>query len=151
MSDILSFFQDFDFAKLLPEPGDFMNSLEGWTRFFVLLGPLVLLGLGIWYYYCPPKEANYRAGFRTYFGMGSVEAWMFAQKLAGKAYLILGGVLTAVMLVISLFFSGKNAMATMITALICVIVELLLVIAVWVLIYMLVYRAYDKDGNRRKK
>ncbi len=150
MSDILSFFQDFDFAKLLPEPEKYMNSLEGWIRFFVLLGPLVLLGLGIWYYYCPPKEANYRAGFRTYFGMGSVEAWMFAQKLAGKAYLILGGGLTAVMFVISLFFSGKNAMATVIVALICVIVELLLVIAVWVLIYMLVYRAYDKDGNRRK-
>ena len=151
MSDILSFFQDFDFAKLLPEPEKFMNSLEGWIRFFVLLGPLVLLGLGIWYYYYPPKEANYRAGFRTYFGMGSVEAWLFAQKLAGKAYLILGGVLSAVMLVISLFFSGKNAMATIIVALICVIVELALVVAVWVLIYRLVYRAYDKDGNRRKK
>lgn len=147
----MSFFQDFDFAKLLPEPEKFLGSLEGWIRFFVLLGPLVLLGLGIWYYYCPPKEANYRAGFRTYFGMGSVEAWLFAQRLAGKAYLILGGGLTALMLVISLFFSGKNAMATIIVALICVIVELLLVIGVWVLIYMLVYRAYDKDGNRRKK
>jgi len=79
-----------------------------------------------------------------------VEAWLFAQKLAGKAYLILGGGLSAVMLVISLFFSGKNAMATVIVALICVIVELVLVIGVWVLIYMLVYRAYDKDGNRRK-
>ncbi|MBR3979408.1 MAG: SdpI family protein [Oscillospiraceae bacterium] len=146
----MSFFQDFDFAKLLPEPEKFMNSLEGWIRFFVLLGPLLLLGLGIWYYYYPPKEANYRAGFRTYFGMGSVEAWLFAQKLAGKAYLILGGGLSAVMLVISLFFSGKNAMATVIVALICVIVELVLVIGVWVLIYMLVYRAYDKDGNRRK-
>lgn len=151
MSDFLSIFQDFDFAKYLPEPDKFMNSLEGWIRFFVLLGPLVLLGLGVWYYYYPPKEANYRAGFRTYFGMGSVEAWQFAQHLAGKAYLILGGALTVLMFIISLFFSGKNAMATIIVALICVIIEVLLVVAVWVLIYMLVYRAYDKDGNRRKK
>ena len=151
MSDILSFFQDFDFAKLLPEPEKFMNSLEGWIRFFVLLGPLVLLGLGLWYYFYPPKEANYRAGFRTYFGMGSVEAWRFAQHLAGKAYLILGGILTAAMLLVGLFFSGRSAMATVIVALVCVIIELLLVIATWVLIYMLVYRAYDKDGNRRKK
>ncbi len=147
----MSFFQDFDFAKLLPEPEKFMNSLEGWIRFFVLLGPLVLLGLGIWYFYFPPKEANFRAGFRTYFGMGSVEAWRFAQHLAGKAYLILGGILTVAMFIISLFFSGKNAMVTIVTALICVIIELLLVVAVWVLIYMLVYRAYDKDGNRRRK
>ena len=126
-----------------------MSSLEGWIRFFVLLGPLVLLGLGVWYYYYPPKEANYRAGFPIYFGMGSEEARRFAQNLAGKAYLLLGGGLTVVMFIVSLFFSGKNAMATIITALVCVIIELLLVIAAWVMIYMLVYRTYDKDGNKR--
>ena len=151
MSDILSALQDFDLAKFLPEPEKFMNDLEGWIRFFVLLGPLVLLGLGIWYYYFPPKEANYRAGFRTYFGMGSVEAWQFAQRVAGRAYLFLGGGLTALMFIVSLFFSGKNAMATIIVALLCVIIEVVLVVAVWVLIYMLVYRNFDKDGNRRKK
>ena len=100
MSDILSVLQDFDLANFLPEPDKFLNSLEGWIRFLVLLGPLVLLGLGIWYYYYPPKEANFKAGFRTYFGMGSVEAWLFAQKLAGKAYLILGGGLSVLMLIV---------------------------------------------------
>ncbi len=151
MSDILSVLQDFDLGNFLPEPEKFMNSLEGWVRFFVLLGPLLLLGLGLWYYYFPPKEANFKAGFRTYFGMGSVEAWRFAQHIAGRAYMFLGGGLTVLMFLISLFFNGKKAMGMIITALICVIVELLLVIAVWVLIYMLVYRTFDKDGNRRKQ
>lgn len=150
MSDILSVLQDFDLGSFLPEPEKFMNSLEGWVRFFVLLGPLLLLGLGLWYYYFPPKEANFKAGFRTYFGMGSVEAWRFAQHIAGRAYIFLGGGLTVLMFLVSLFFNGKKAMGMIIAALICVIVELLLVIAVWVLIYMLVYRAFDKDGNRRK-
>ena len=150
MSDILSALQDFDLANFLPEPEKFMNDLEGWIRFFVLLGPLLLLGLGLWYYYFPPKEANFKAGFRTYFGMGSVEAWRFAQHIAGRAYLFLGGGLTALMFIVSLFFSGKNALATIMVALICVVIELLLVIAVWVGIRLLVRRAFDKDGNRRK-
>ena len=151
MKSVMSKLQDFDFAALLPEAGKFMNSLEGWTRFFVLLGPLVLLGLGIWYYYYPPKEANYRAGFRTYFGMGSVEAWLFAQHLAGKAYLFLGGGMTVLMLLISLFFNGEKALGMMIAALICVIFELIVVAGTWYVISRIVAKAYDKDGNRIKK
>lgn len=148
MKDVLSKVQDFDFGAFLPAPERFMSNLEGWTRLFVLIAPLLLLGLGIWYYYYPPKEANYRAGFRTYFGMGSVEAWLFCQKLAGKAYLRLGGGLTIGTLIVSLFFDGEKAMAMMITALICVLVELVLVAVVWARIYKIAARNFDKDGNK---
>lgn len=151
MDDILSLLQDFDVANFLPEPEKYLNSLEGWIRLIVLAGPLVLLGLGLWYYFAPPKEANHSAGFRNYWGMGSVEAWRFAQKLAGMGYTVLGGALTVIMLVVSLFFNGKNALAMANAAVICVSIELVLTLALWIVINALVYRAYDKDGNRRKK
>ena len=151
MDDILSLLQDFDIANFLPEPDKFVNSLEGWVRLLVLIGPLVLLGLGIWYYFAPPKEANHSAGFRTYWGMGSVEAWRFAQKLAGMGYMVLGGVLSVLMLIVSLFFNGDKALAMINAALVCVIIELILVLLLWIIINMLVFRAYDKDGKRRKK
>lgn len=151
MDDILSLLQDFNVANFLPEPEVYLNSLEGWIRLIVLAGPLVLLGLGLWYYFAPPKEANHSAGFRNYWGMGSVEAWRFAQKLAGMGYTVLGGALTVIMLVVSLFFNGESALAMANAAVICVTIELILTLALWIVISALVYRAYDKDGNRRKR
>ena len=151
MDDILSLLQDFDVANFLPAPDKFVNSLEGWVRLLVLLGPLVLLGLGLWYYFAPPKEANHAAGFRTYYSMGSVKAWLFAQKLAGMAYMVLGGGLTVVMLLVSLFFNGEKGLAMINTALICVIIEEILVLLVWIVLNLLVCKAYDRDGNPRKR
>jgi uncharacterized membrane protein len=151
MDDILSLLQDFDVANFLPAPDKFLNSLEGWVRLLILAGPLVMLALGAWYYFAPPKEANHAAGFRTYYSMGSVKAWLFAQKLAGMAYMALGGVLTVLMLIVSLFFNGEKAMAMITAALICVILEVILVAAVWVVLNILIMKAYDKDGNPRKR
>lgn len=151
MDEVLSLLQDFDVANFLPPPEQFIKDLEGWTRFFVLLGPLVLLALGACYYFAPPKEANHSFGFRTYWGMGSVQAWLFAQKLAGMGYIAVGGALTVLMGLVSITFRGRAAFAMITTAMICVVIELLIVLALWVGLNVLIYRAYDKDGNRRLK
>ena len=151
MDDVLSLLQDFDVANFLPAPEQFLKDLEGWTRFFVLLGPLVLLALGACYYFAPPKEANHSFGFRTYWGMGSVQAWLFAQKLAGMGYMVVGGALTILIGLISLTFRGRAAMAMINAAVVCVLLELLIVLALWIGLNVLIYRAYDKDGNRRLK
>ena len=151
MDDLLGLLQDFDVANFLPEPDRFVRDLEGWTRVFVLAAPVTVLLLGLWYYYKPPKEANHRAGFRTYYSMGSVEAWLFAQRLAGIAYTVVGGLLTALMLVVSLFFSGEKAMAMISVAVVCVALEAVVIVGMYVLLNLLVFRAYDKDGKRRLK
>lgn len=150
MDDILSLLQDFNVANFLPAPEKFLKSLEGWIRLAVLIGPLVMLGLGLWYYYKPPKEANYSVGFRTYYGMGSIQAWRFTQKLAGACYILLGGGLTVIMFVISLFFNGNSALATVNAAMWCILVELILILLAWLVINIIVYREFDKDGKRRK-
>jgi uncharacterized membrane protein len=151
MDDILSLLQDFDVANFLPEPEQFIRQLEGWTRFFVLLGPLVLLGLGACYYFKPPKESNHDFGFRSYWGMGSVQAWQYAQHLSGLLYMIAGGALTVLMGIISLFFRGESAFSMITTAVICVVIELLIVLALWIFLQFVLYRTYDKDGNPRRR
>ena len=150
MDDILSLLQDFDVANFLPEPDKFLKDLEGIMRLIVLAGPLVLLALGAWYYFAPPEEANHSVGFRTYWGMGSVEAWRFSQRLAGLGYGVLGAVLTVVMLLVSLTFRGESAFVMVNIAMVCVVIELVLVLLVWLVLNLLIYKNFDKDGNRRK-
>lgn len=149
MDDILSLLQDFDVAKFLPAPESFVRDLELWMRIAVMVGPLVMLGLGLWYYLAPPKEANHSVGFRTYWGMGSVEAWQLTQKLAGSLYSLLGTGLTAIMSLICNGFRAMNAMTMANVAIICVMIECILILGAWTYIRIKVKKTFDKDGNRR--
>ena len=92
--------EDFDLKNYLPKLDTLWGTVELLIRIFVMAGPLILLGLGLWYFLAPPKEANHRAGFRTLWGMGSVEAWRFTQKVAGIAFSVVGFVLTVIMAII---------------------------------------------------
>ena len=150
MDAIMSLLQDFDIANLLPESEAFLNDLEGFVRLIVLAAPLVVLILGLWYYFAPPKRAKDSPGFRTSCAMGSESAWRFTQKIAGICYIAVGGGLTVIMLIVSLFFRGSAAMAMVTVAMVCVILELILILAARLGIQALVSRAYDKDGKRRK-
>ena len=147
----MSFLQDFDVANFLPAPGAYMQSLVGWVRFLVLIVPLILLGLGAWYYFKPPKQINCSVGFRTYCNTGSQEVWDYSQRLAGFFYMITGGGLLVIMGIISLTFSSRRAMGMIITALVCVIIQLILVVALWFTLSKMISKAYDQDGKRRPK
>ncbi len=149
MDKILSLLQDFDVAKFLPPPDVFVNKLELLMRVAVMAGPLAILGLGLWYFLAPPKEANHSAGFRTYWGMGSVEAWRYTQRLAGILYSLMGTVMTVVLSLICNGFRGMNAMKMANIAIVCVTVEFVLIIGAWVYINIMVYMHYDKEGNRK--
>ena len=150
MDAIMSLLQDFDIASLLPEPEAFFNDLEGFMRLILLAAPLVVLVLGLWYYFAPPKRGKNSPGFRTSCAMGSESAWHFTQKLAGICYIVVGGGLSVIMLIVSLFFRGSAAMAMATATVICVIIEFAVILVARFGIQSLVSRAYDKDGNRRK-
>ena len=150
MDDLMSVFQDLDLSGFLPEADKFVRSLEGWTRVLLLAPPLIVALLGVWYFFKPPAEANHKAGFRCIFSMGSVEAWLYSQHLAGLFYMIVGGALFVLMLIISLFFNGNNATAMISTALLCAVVEAVVILVLHIFLIMLIGRTYDKDGNRRK-
>ena len=59
---------------------------------------MLLFLLGLVYLFLTPKEANHYIGYRCYFGMGSVNAWRFTQRLAGIVFGSLGLILGSVML-----------------------------------------------------
>jgi len=100
----------FDPAVLLPELDSVTGKVELVARIAVMAGPIVLLVLGLLYFFAAPKEANYSFGYRCYFGMGSVEAWRFTQRLAGIVLGGLGLVLTVVMLIVCAGFRGLAVM-----------------------------------------
>lgn len=141
----------FDPAALLPELSDVFGSLVTVCRFAVMVGPVILLVLGLAYLFFSPKEANYYFGFRCYYGMGSVQAWRFTQRLAGLLYGVLGLVLTLIMLLISSGF-GKLEVTDMVwRAADCLIWQAVLVFAATVTIHVSAAMRYDRKGERRKK
>lgn len=93
MEEIMSFVENLDPTKLLPDLGKTFADLYTWIGIVLKAGPVVLLVTGLVYLLRPPKEANHKMGFRTPFGMGSVSAWKFTQKIAGAVWTVLGLVL----------------------------------------------------------
>ena len=86
--------QDFSFETfledLLPELAPLLEKTALLSRLLMLIGPFIILGMGLYYFLNAPKEANFRSGYRCYFGMGSVEAWRFSQRLAGGIWCLVG-------------------------------------------------------------
>ena len=108
IEDLKSLMDAFDPASLLPELGSILDTLAYAVRIAVLVGPVVLLVLGLGYLLFSPKEANYHFGYRCMFGMGSVEAWRFTQRLAGIVFGLLGLVLTVVMVLLTGKFADMD-------------------------------------------
>ena len=142
---------NFDPASLLPD----LSSVFGWIelacRVAVLAGPIILAALGIAYLFFSPKEANYYFGYRTYFGMGSVQAWRFTQRLAGIVLSLVGLVLTGVMLVISGGFVGMSVEEMVWKALACLGIEAALVLLANVAISLAAMIRFDRKGEYRRK
>ena len=97
IDDLKGLMDDFDPAALLPEMDSLLEGISLVARVAVLVGPVLLLAAGLAYLLLAPKEANYTFGYRCAFGMGSVEAWRFTQRLAGIVWSVLGLVLSIVM------------------------------------------------------
>ena len=141
----------FDPASLLPEMGEVFDFAASVCRAAVLIGPIVLLALGLAYLFLSPKEANYYFGYRCYYGMGSVQAWRFTQRMAGIVLGGLGLVLTGIMLVLSGSFAGMDTMAMAWRALRCVLWEAALTGLAVLGINGLAAMTFDARGEYRKK
>ena len=141
----------FDPASLLPELADIFGFLTTVCQIAVMIAPILLLGLGLAYLFFAPREANYYFGYRCYFGMGSVEAWRFTQRVAGIVLGALGLILTGVMLVISMGFPGMDAMEMVWKAFWCLIWQGILALLANAGIWAAAALRFDAKGNFRKK
>lgn len=153
MDKLISIFEGFDFAKIgekLPNAESMMSGLSGWMVLLVLIGPLLLLGFGIYYLFFAPKEANHAVGYRFFYAMSREEVWQHAQRLAGIAYAGLGALLFVIMGLISLSFSALATPDMVWRAMKCMIWEVVLVIIATLTVDILIVVLYDFQGNPRK-
>ena len=152
IESIKSLMDGFDPAALLPDLGSLFGSLATLCRFAVMIGPVVLLILGLCYLFLSPREANYYFGYRCYFGMGSVQAWRFTQRIAGILFGGVGLILTIVMYVISGGFAGMEITDMVWKAAGCLAWQAGLALVLTFLVNFLAFFFFDaKGGPRRKK
>jgi len=151
IDDLKGLMDEFDPATLLPELGSLTEKIAPVMRWAVVIGPIILLVMGLLYLLAPPKEANYYFGYRCWFGMGSVDAWRFTQRLAGIAWSGLGLVLAVVMWFQSGRLAGMEMMDMLRTAGKCVIWEAALVAVSILAINVATAIRFDSKGELRKE
>ena len=148
MDQIMSLLKEFDIAGMLPDLGKFLKTITVLLRLILVAGPVVMVALGVIYFFFPPKEANYSVGYRTRWSMSSVEVWTYAQRIAGLTYMCLGGLLTIAMIVME-FVITKGILGMLITTMICVAIQVGLAVAAWIVIEIFLRRYFDVNGNKR--
>ena len=140
-----------DPAALLPDLSKVFDSLVPLCRIAVLVGPVVVLLLGLSYLFLTPKEANYYLGYRCYFGMGSEYAWRFTQRLAGWLFTGVGLTLTVVMFAISVSFNYMQLPDMVWKAASCLVVELAASVLLILIVNVSAMYHFDRKGKHRRK
>jgi len=141
---------ELDFTGLVPPLDTMLSDLRAWISWALMIGPLILLALGIYYLVSPPKEANHKAGFRSYYAMGSLTAWRYAQRLAGWTFGGIGLGLSIAMGIVCLVLIGAEAITVMNTAIVCLICQIAAMGIGYIVVSRIVASRFDADGNPRK-
>ena len=144
-------FDNFDLATLFPKLDSVFGRITLICRVCVLVGPILLLILGLCYLFLAPKEANYYFGYRCYYGMGSVHAWRFTQRIAGMILGGLGLILTVVMGILSLGFASMEIEAMVWRAVRCLVWEAVLSLLATLAINALAMYWFDRKGELRRR
>lgn len=140
-----------DPAEMLPQIDTIFSKIQLICRICVMAGPVILLILGLCYLFLAPKEANYYFGYRCFFGMGSVHAWRFTQRIAGMVLGGLGLVLTVVMTVLSLGFGSMDINAMVWRTVWCLVWEAVLSLLATLAINGLAMYWFDRKGELRRR
>lgn len=140
-----------DPAEMLPQIDTIFSKIPLLCRICVMAGPVILLILGLCYLFLAPKEANYYFGYRCFFGMGSVHAWRFTQRIAGMVLGGLGLILTLVMFFISLGFGSMEISAMAWLTVKCLIWQAVLVILATLGINGLAMFWFNRRGELRRR
>ena len=150
IDSIKAIMDGFDPASILPELNEIFSTLPGICRLCVMVGPVVLLALGLAYLFLSPKEANWYFGYRCYFGMGSVYAWRFTQRFAGVLLTVTGITLSIVMFVLSAGFSAMDVSDMVWKALTLLLWEAGIAFAANLTIHLAAAIKFDRKGRHRR-
>lgn len=140
-----------DPLALLPEISSITDKTALICRVAIMVGPIVLMLLGLAYLLAAPKEANWYFGYKTYFGMGSVNAWRFTQRIAGLVLGTSGLVLTVVMLVAAAGMGSMDTMDMVWKAVRCLLWEAGVALAANLAVNIIAALVFDHKGELRRK
>ena len=149
MDKIMELFNSFSIEKYIPKLDSVMDVTQKAIELAVRVGPLCILVLGLIYLLIPPKEANRKAGFRTYFGMGSVIAWNVTQRLAGIVMIPTGLILTIIAYHRIGEFASYDMMTMANVALKMVKSQVICAIAIYVFLFLLTAVLFNRNGDCR--
>ena len=141
----------FDPAALLPDLSSIFGKVELLCRIAVMIGPVILLIMGIAYLFFAPKEANHYFGYKCYFGMGSVQAWRFTQRFAGLVLGIVGLILTGVMFFLSTGFHQMQVPDMVWRSVVCLFWQAVIAALSLESINLTAMLLFDRKGILRKQ
>lgn len=149
MEKITELLNSFSLEKYIPK----LDTLMGWVQWLISLairvGPICILVLGLIYLLIPPKEANWKAGYRTYFGMGSVMAWNFTQRVAGILMIPTGLLLTVIAYVKIGKFSDYDLMTMAQKAFGAIIFQVVCALIIYIFMFVLTAVMFTRNGDCR--
>lgn len=149
--DLTGLLESADLSSLLPELDSIVDRMAPIMKVALLAGPVIFLILGLLYLFATPKEANYKFGYRCYFGMGSVNAWRYTQRLAGIVFTGVGLILSLVMLFVTGGFADMDVMDMLWKALKCGIWEAVIIGVSCLLVNLVVMFYFDAKGHIRRR
>ena len=136
---------------IIPQLDSLVKNMRLWMSLGLFIGPLLFAGMGLFYIFFAPPEANHKLGYRTYFGMGSVTAWKFTQKLAGMVWTGVGAFLTLVALIGCLIMLAQSPSDATSTAYVIAVVEANVAFFAFLAVELIVLIRFDINGTRRNK
>ena len=149
MEKITELLNNFSLEKYIPK----LDTLMGWVQWLVSLavrvGPICILVLGLIYLLIPPKEANRKAGYRTYFGMGSIMAWNFTQRVAGILMIPTGLILTIIAYSKAGKFASYDLMTMAHVAYDIIKLQVICALTIFVLMFLLTAIVFNRKGQCR--
>ena len=149
MEKITELLNNFSLEKYIPK----LDTLMGWVQWLISLairvGPICILVLGLIYLLIPPKEANWKAGYRTYFGMGSVMAWNFTQRVAGILMIPTGLLLTVIAYAKIGKFSDYDLMTMAQKAFGAIIFQVVCALIIYIFMFVLTAVMFTRNGDCR--
>ena len=151
IDDLKKVLEGSDLSAVLPDLSKIVDSLAPIMKIALMAGPIILLALGLMYLFVAPKEANYTFGYRCYFGMGSVNAWRYTQRLAGILFTGVGLILTLVMFGVTAGFREMDVMDMLWKAVKCGIWEVTIIALANIVLQVTVAFYFDGKGHLRRR
>ena len=152
MDKIIDLLNNIDkLGEKLPKLDSVMEWSVKLTALAVKIGPLCILILGLIHMLIPPREANHKAGYRTFFGMGSPMAWRFTQRVSGAIMTVLGLILTLTASGAAKSFPEMDPMDMIDKAFSLVKGQVICSLAVFVFMIVLTALLFNFKGNLRFK